>query len=522
VTPVLAGSSLKALQVEMRLTGDADGETVLVIPSGKSARQGDPYETFSDLTVKGATVTATERNVRSLKHKPRAPLVVSYRVTQKSEIRMNTVVQPNFFSANGRRLFLWVDGREDFRFRFRWGAVPAGWTVASDLEHNGGSGVGERGLYDSTLIGGTNLVVRELKLGTGRFRMALPDDLGLDANALADLVTRSGRAANEVWEDGSQQYLVTVTPVILPGAKVYAGLGLTDAYAMFLTRDPDAVMLKSTIAHEYLHTWIGKRFGTSAPGWFTEGFTDYYAAMVNLRAGTFSPADYAEVWNGALLEYASSPLRTATNAKIEALRSEDEPLAVKMDYLRGSMIAALFDYRIRSASHGKLNLTDVMRAVKRDVDAGAKKGDAAGRLVAKARTLAGVDLQPDIDRYLTAGEALILPADLLGGCGGVETVAVARFDRGFEPVPPGKAIERVDPASRAFKAGLRAGMVFVVRTAGKPGDSRVEMVLRVRDGDAERLIRYMPASDEILAVQQVRVVEPLAGACTRILSGLAA
>src|SRR3954468_19367507 len=67
------------LTVEMRLRGDADGETRLDL-SDHFGGSTEAWRYLSDLSVTGASVSAPDPAHRLLRHRPGAKIVVRYRV----------------------------------------------------------------------------------------------------------------------------------------------------------------------------------------------------------------------------------------------------------------------------------------------------------------------------------------------------------------------------------------------------------------------------------------------------------
>jgi predicted metalloprotease with PDZ domain len=233
--------------------------------------------------------------------------------------------------------------------------------------------------------------------------------------------------------------------------------------------------------------------------------------------------DYIRRWNETLVRYANSPLRLTPDAEANPKnfnRGDVERLAED----RGSMIAALLDYRLRKASNGKTTLIDALLKVQEEFNNYIGDGDGAVRLVRVGRQMTGTDLQPDIDRYLGRGEELLLPKDLFGRCGALVTTSIPRFDAGFAYSGIGSVVKRVDPASRAYAAGMRDGMILVSREAGTMGDARVKLAWLVKDGEQERVISYRPAGMANVKVQQLRLRARLTGAakaaCMRGATGL--
>jgi predicted metalloprotease with PDZ domain len=516
LTPEVAGKSLQSLQLETRLTGDVDGETKLLLP------EYDPktphWETLSEIEVQNAVISGNGVE-RILRHAPSAPITIRYKVKQKWSGVFDNVVQPTYFSVLGAGVFFQVDGREP-EYQFKWGALPAGWKVASDLEHAVGDPSTPYPI--STLYGGSDVIIKEHRVGKGRLRLAMRNDSALTPEFLGDLLGRIGDTSNALWQDPGGDYLVTLTT--LPDYKGQAGTGLGDAFALYLSPDPELLELRNTLAHEYLHSWIGRRFG-GGPRWFSEGFTQYFTPIVNLRAGSFSLSDFSTQWNAMLRSYATSPLRLKPASEVEPV-SRGSQDARQITENRSAMVAAMMDYEIAKRSKGKLRLSDVMVQVKKDVDAKRGKGNGPQRIVEKAREIAGLDLQPLIETHLVRGEPLALPAAVFGKCLTVTTNSVPQYDRGFQIEGIGKPVTNVDPNSRAYAAGMRDGMIVVGREGGKSGDSSVENVYRVKDASGEKVIRYLPAGRDLMSVQQVQVKPGIKGKaadrCARELGGLRA
>ncbi|QIL01828.1 hypothetical protein G7078_02850 [Sphingomonas sinipercae] len=513
LTPRVVGNRLQSLHLETRIIGDADGETKLLIAESDPEAAGPP--SWSAIAVENATISG-KGGERVLRHAPSAPITIRYDIVPAPDGAFKNLLKPTYFSVLGAETFFQIDEREP-EYRFQWGPIPIGWTVVSDLDHKVGDPSTPYPI--STLYGGSDIIVKDHKVGAGRLRLAMRDDSALKPEFLGALIGRIGDAANALWHDSGSEYLVTLTT--LPDYKGQAGTGLGDAFALYLGPDPDLPELRNTLAHEYLHTWIGRRFG-GGPRWFREGFTQYFSPILNLRAGSYSPADFAAQWNAMLKSYAGSPMKLAPSAQVEAAWAGNRD-AKQLSENRSAMVAALLDYRLTRASKGKVRLSDIMLQVKKDWDAKRGKGDGPTRLVAKARAMTGVDLQPTIDRYLVRGEEVTLPADVFGKCLAVRTASIPKYDRGFTVKGIGDPVTDVDPAGRAYAAGIRKGMIIVAREAGKPGDSSVENVFRVKDDAGERVIRYLPAGQEMMSIQQVQVTglgAKAATRCAREISGL--
>jgi predicted metalloprotease with PDZ domain len=522
VTPHMVGDSLAGLRVHVSFVGDADGSTTIEIPV-RSARGRDRLQTISDLRILNAT-SSNDSSQRTLTHVPGARISVSYLVTQKFHgVPMESVIERDFFSVISDGLFFYIEG-PDRTVNFRWGPFPVGWTVASDLEHaafeNRPLKWLEYGI--STMIGGRDVMVQERRTGTGRFRIAMRRGGPIEPERLMTIAGRIALVAHELWQDPGANYFISLTTV--PGFNGQAGTGRGDGFALYLpTTGIDTLELFNTVAHEHLHTWIASRLA-QGPMWFREGVTEYYARMVNLRAGTYPAHAFADRWNSALMRYAQSAHRLKPDSVTDPLFHRDAD-AERLGEDRGSMMAALLDYHLRQQTEGRVDMRAVLLEVKREVEAKSGSGSGPQRLVRIARERHGVELQPLLDRHLGRGEDIAFPADAFGRCFAVTTTEVPRFTRGLTGAVVGSAVTGVAPDGPAYAAGLRDGMILLARTGGKIGDPRHELVYRVRDGEQERTIRYMPAGREKVRVQELRLKPGLSPAavasCTTGITGMA-
>jgi predicted metalloprotease with PDZ domain len=238
-----------------------------------------------------------------------------------------------------------------------------------------------------------------------------------------------------------------------------------------------------------------------------------------VRSGLITPKDFAGLWNEMLLAYGASPERRSPNARVvEAFWSTDA--VQKLPYQRGAMLAAIWNARLRARSHGRIGLDDVMRAQKA---AAAKRGVDAAALFPRIARRFGLDVGPDLKRFVDQGEPLTLPQDVFGPCAQVVEEERPVFSRGFDGEATAKAGMRVvgtDPASPAYAAGLRDGMTILARVEGQPGDALAPYALQVDDHGARRVIRYLPQGPTKVTVQQVRLTPGGEALCAATLGGL--
>lgn len=524
LTPVMTKGKLEVAAITMRFKGDADGETVLQLPDswgGKSKL----YEGLKDLKVSGDGVSVAETGpaVRTIKHAPGADLTVRYRVVQNwpgepeasgaNEYR--PIIQPNYFHLIGNAIFAEVvrgDGGEtdSTPASFLLEGLPRGWTFASDLEHGAmGRKLTVGDIIESVSVGGSDFrVVKREPL-----RVAIRGKWSFTDEAFVDRLSAIVVSHLRFWNDPDEPYLVTVLPLkARAGSSSLGGTGRSDAFAFFATDNAQDATLNRILAHEHLHTWIPRRIGSMPDGeaqepadyWLSEGFTDFYTARLLVRDGIWTVDDFVRETNDLLRAYAMSKARTVPNSKIVSDFWTD-PDVGKLPYQRGALLAMIWDARLRKVSAGARDFDDVMMAMKARASAGNAKPPLASTLFREEMKRAGVDPTDGLARFVEKGEAIDLPGDVFAPCGSVAMVEMAEFDRGFDPektAANGNKITGLRIDSPAYRAGLRDGMQIVKREAGKPGDSRVDLIYRVLDNGVERVITYKPEGTKRITLQE--------------------
>lgn len=523
LSPVLTKGKLEAVAITVRFTGDSDGETLLALPDSWGGKT-KLYEGLKDIKVsgQGVTVAETAPATRTIKHAPGAELTVRYLVVQNwagvpeatgaNEYR--PIIQPNYFHLIGNAVFVEPvrgnGGDEQSRASFSLEGLPRGWTFASDLEH----GAMGRTLYvgdivESVSVGGSDFRVAK----RGPLRVAIRGKWSFTDEAFVDRLGAIVASHLRFWNDPDEPYLVTVLPLKAnPGSSSLGGTGRSDAFAFFATDNAQDVTLNRILAHEHLHTWIPRRIGSMPDGedkepvdyWLSEGFTDFYTARLLVRDGIWTLDDFVRETNDLLRAYAMSSARTVPNSKVVSDFWTD-PDVGKIPYQRGALLAMIWDARIYAASSGAHDFDDVVLAMKARARAASDKPPWASSLFREEIKRAGVDATDDLARFVDRGEAITLPENVFAPCGPLATVEMAEFDRGFDPQKTsanGNKITGLREDSPAYRAGLREGMQIVRREAGKPGDSRVDLVYRVLDNGVERVIGYKPEGKKRVTLQE--------------------
>lgn len=540
IAPVMRDGALAALAVEMRFAGDADGETQVYLPD-TWAGADSLWHQVDSLTIRGATAVRDSGEVsRIASHAPGAPLVVRYHLTSAYAgepgfgwQKALPIVHGDWFFFHGEGVFAMPAGRAESPAGFTWGAFPDGWRMASDLDHlHDGSRPGVvNDVIETATLGAMNLQVSERMVGGAPLRIAVHGTWPFATDTFADAVTRIIQAENAFWGDDGRPFVVHLAPLggSGPGYSLH-GTARSDAFSILATPAFPLVDAQRFLAHEYMHTWIARELGgpgedEAAGFWLSEGFTDFYAGRVLLRAGLWTPADYVAELNRTLLRNASSPARLATSAEVAAKFWTDGNYH-QLPYDRGHLLGVLLNDRLRRHTQGRADLDDVlweMRVATRRLAERGTRVDAETLFAAVLMDRFGMDVVGALALHVDGGEPVVLPADLYGTCARVETVTQPMFDRGFDAgatSAAGNVVAGVDTAGNAYAAGLRNGMRLLRREGGEPGNASVEFVYRVDDGGTERVIRYLPAGRGTVEFQRVVLTpEATSARCVELMSG---
>jgi predicted metalloprotease with PDZ domain len=531
IAPVLKDGALQALTVEVRLQGDADGETVIGLPD-EWAGSKELWRNLEGFEVEGATLTAPAPNLRRLQHAPGAALVLRYRVTTAyagepgfEYEKARPLVQGGWFFFHGEGVFAAPDGRIDSPARFTWVGFPADWKIASDLDHLARRAGTVSDIVESVAIGAPDLVVVTRPRDGAPLRVAVRGAWPFSAETFADSVIRIVEAADALWDDAPRPYLIPLAP--LGGGTQghsYHGTGRGDAFSVAATSTFELAGATQFLAHEYQHTWFPTAFGQHMPKpeargyWFSEGFTNYFAARVLLEAGLWTPTEFAADLDATLLRVATSSARTATVDDIVARFWTDQEVQ-KVPYDRGHLLGHVLDARIRAATRGKQDLYSVLLALKRR----APQEPAALEFARVVKDLTRRDLMTALKPLVDGGVPLRLPPDRFGACVTLTTNTQPEFHRGFDLAATqasGNRLVGVDPALPAYQAGMRDGMQVVRREGGVTGDSSVELKYHVLDGETPRVFTYRPEGHAILTLQRARVASDAPADCARRLTGV--
>jgi predicted metalloprotease with PDZ domain len=537
----MAGDAVTALRVEVRFHADPSGTTDIGWADGWAGER-KLWQWERDFAVGGASAVEKSGDGHwRIKSPPGAPLVASYRIvsaydhypTVEDNDQPRPVIRPGWFYAVGGALFAYPTKHEDALAAFDW-TGPTVIRFASDLEHLAGRArpASRPGtvsdILESVVIGGRDLRVFPAT-GSSGVRVATLGRYAFTPEQLNALARRVIDVERTFWHaDRRAPFLVTAAPIVgSPTSMSFGGAGRGDAFALWIDQRAPLERMTWLLAHEYFHSWNSAQLGAmpddraSRPAhyWFSEGFTDYYARALMVRAGVISPTEFVAQWNEMLAAYAGSPARTMSGEQAAAAFWED-PAAQQLPYQRGAMLAAMWNARLRAASGGARTLDTILHA--QLIAARGSKAQTTDLFRSIARRN-GLNALPDEQRYLSNGEPIMVPPDTFGPCVTVVNEQRPSFSRGFDAEATAKAgnvVKGVDPTLPAYAAGLRDGMTILARTEGETDNALIPYGLLVEDAGRRRKLRYLPHGHARVTVQQLRLVASPVSSCAATLGGL--
>jgi len=545
VTPQ-AGGAPPTLDVEIHLRGDADGETRLDLPD----RYGDGHEFWRqlyDLRVTGAKVSEDGPAHRVLRHKPNAKLVVRYRVStaygedpqgRDGNPYKGPIIRPEWMALLGEAVFASPEGRDADPATFQWGKLPPGWRAASDLDRGAGSPpLTVNNVGGSITLAGVRLALAERSIAGGTLRVATFEGGPFKLDAFADEIARTIGAERAFWNDVTGPFFVGMIPLVPNGSgRSSGGTGRGDGFVLYATPGSEGDFGR-VIGHEQVHTWITERLGVvpepqpeaAARFWLTEGFTDFFTDRTLLRAGQVDVGETVGRMAASMKAYDASPVKTAPNSRIVTdFRTDDA--VMRLPYQRGALLALRWDEEIRLKTGGQADLDDVVLRM-RDHAAKFPAGqapDVVTGLVSAFWVVAGIDLRPDIGRYVDRGEAIVLPEEMFDGCLQAAVTISPGFDPGFkaEASFAAKKVSGVRRSGPAWNSGLRDGMALAAWSYNAGDMTRmIELTIRTPGRKAKpRKIAYWPYGDVDTQTRTLRLMpgmtEAARGACGRKIGGL--
>ncbi len=534
--PLGGGRELSAVRVSMMVMGGGERVSRLAIaPEWGGVRDCARFVQGLEVRDGEGRACAVKREGPGweVEHEPDAVLTATYELRTGDHdpwsqfgTHYEPVVKPDVFALIGETGLIypeWLEDRAEVDVGVEWVGWD-GWRVVSSFSEGQSDGPLSRvhrplsefrhGMFMAGREGTLRVVDRDVKGGVVRVAVYGADWQFADGE-MADLVARIVGVEREFTKDfGDPYFLVTVVPTG-PRAEAKSvsmgGTGLTDCFALFMA--PGSAVAEGTphqqrvlhlLAHEYFHTWNGGEIRMMEPPpeqlvyWFSEGFTDFYASRLLLRAGLIDDAAWMARLNESLQALCLSPVATAPATQIE--REFWTNAAVRdLPYKRGEAVAVCMDEEIRRVSGGKKCLDDFFLEVLRDARAGEKVD--TDRLLTRLERWTSAEFAAGVRTVVVEGALPRMPERLSVPRAERVEKSSYRWDIGFDVDGSVKAkvVSGVREGSAAYAAGLRDGMTLAGLSVYH-GDPEKEAMVAVKEGGEKREIRYWPRGEGVRVV----------------------
>ena len=292
--------------------------------------------------------------------------------------------KPEFASFNGTNLFLYPEGQSaDFPATVVVHTVPS-WKIATGMTQTAANTYSASNYHDlvdmpffvgrfdldSALAGGKWMRFASYPVG------AVPNSARrMVLDQLSKIVPAEAAVFGEIpW--------TTYTVLQLADSEftVSSAAGLEHQNSHFDILSPIVLgnpVLASLYAHEIFHAWNVKRlrpaemwpyhYDRPQPTpllWISEGITDYYADLTEVRSGLTTPEEFYATTTGKTDEVSNAPPVSLEDA---SLTTWVKPVDGTEDiyYAKGSIAGLLLDIMIRDASDNERSLDTVMREMYR-------------------------------------------------------------------------------------------------------------------------------------------------------------
>jgi len=231
------------------------------------------------------------------------------------------------------------------------------------------------------------------------------------------------------------------------------------------------------LSHEFFHLWNVKRIRPAEMWpydyhgeqytpllWWSEGVTDYYADLTNLRAGLWSPDQFLQNITTNIQQVEGVPEAwSAEDGSVATWINEVYVNSSQLYYPKGSLLGMLLDISIRDATDNAHGLDEVMRTLfTRYYRQG--RGFSTADLLGELRKAGMPDADTFYQRYINGRDSL--PYDGVFGKAGItvtrSAVSVPFLGISSGVTPSGAIdVQSVSPGSAADAAGVQLGDVLV-------------------------------------------------------------
>ncbi|HXO86747.1 MAG TPA: PDZ domain-containing protein [Gemmatimonadales bacterium] len=394
----------------------------------------------------------------------------------------------NFAQFLGTNLFLFEEGQlgrlAEVRFR-----VPTGWQITTALK-GPANGVYSAADYHEladamTFLGRYSL--DSLQAGGKWIRIAVwpaADYTPAVARNIRNGISKMAPVQNRIMGEAPYDVYTIFYNVI--HEPINFGGGLEHSYSQYdilpalAFADPAGTLgdfMYPLLSHEFFHLWNVKRLRPAEMWpydyreeqytpllWWSEGVTDYYADITNLRSGLWSVDQFLENTRSNIDQIEQIPEPWSAEDGSEATWIHEVYVnSSQLYYPKGSLLGLLLDISIRDATDNAHNLDEVIRGLYTRYYR-QNKGFTTVDLLRELRTAGMPDVDGFYSRFIDGRDSL--PYQTVFAKAGLafarQVVTVPFVGVSSGATPSGEMIvQSITPGSSADLAGVEPGDVLV-------------------------------------------------------------
>jgi predicted metalloprotease with PDZ domain len=254
--------------------------------------------------------------------------------------------------------------------------------------------------------------------------------------------------------------------------------------------------MPSLYAHEIFHSWNVKRlrpadmwpyvYDREQPTpwlWVSEGITDYYADLAEVRSGIVDDKGFYALTSGKMNEVQASPPVSLEDASLNTWIHPVDGSGY-IYYQKGSLAGLLLDIMIRDASDNKHSLDTVMRELYTATYKAGRGFTSDDFWGAVTRASSGKSYADFRARFIDGREPM--PLESVFALAGLHSLRAPtpRLGVTSQPDSGGVRVSEVEPSSAAAEAGLRVGDYLVAVGNIEVADQEFGMKFRQQYGNS--------------------------------------
>ena len=519
----------------------------LIFPGGAAVSRGDIKKNIKNINIKGGELKInSDTGQYSVNVEQNNNISISYDLLQswngplgvKGSENYLPIIQKSYLCLPGEYAFIYPEwlAKKPIKIIMEW-ELPKYWSVFNSfgevLDTNTDENTdNEIGLQTFTanrtdfkmarFFAGIDFTFYRKNVEGGKILVSVRGNWKFEKKKFAEKAISIIEAEREFMNDYTTPFFLVNLFPLDSSSSGFGGEGGTNVFSVYM---PENFALNKRIywliTHECLHHWnMPDFFKMIAPEaeyyWFTEGFTEYFAHLIDLKTEIWNIDDYIANYNRTLLFYYTSPYTEITNKEIGEKYWSTPGVMHFIPYLRGEILAHNWNVKILDYSDHYADLSDMFKSIisiyKKD-----RKLITYEKIYDISKKYMKNGIKADVEKYIINGKLLMPDPNTFNNKYKLIIKELAPFDLGFNLSASEKTeeIAGVIENSRASKAGLKDGQIFISCDVDKSLiksmfvynyeylKNKINVI--VEDNGVKKTISYFPYYGELKPVPQFEI-----------------